>query len=79
MRQNDSLVNGLSAGRDRQYLVMSREPASGVLHGKLNASQHGYFEASPNHDAVFLRVVNDDVAEGIMALTDKLAPHIRPR
>lgn len=66
------------AGKARRYLVMSREPASGVLHGKLNASQHGYFEASPNHDAVFLRVVPDDVAEGIMALIDQLAPQLRP-
>jgi hypothetical protein len=66
------------AGRDRSYLVMSREPATGVLHGKIDASRHGYFEASPNHDAVFLRVVDDATAEGIMALTDKLSARIRP-
>jgi len=47
------------AGHERSYLVMSREPATGVLHGKINASKHGYFEASPNHDAVFLRIVRD--------------------
>ena len=66
------------AGKEREYLVMSREPASGVLHGKINASRHGYFEASPNHDAVFLRIVNDEIAEGIMALTDQLSAQIRP-
>lgn len=65
-------------GQERSYLVMSREPATGMLHGKLNASQHGYFEASPNHDAVFLRIVDDETAEGIMALTDKLSAQIRP-
>ena len=45
---------------------------------KINASKHGYFEASPNHDAIFLRIVDDAIAEGIMALTDKLQAKIRP-
>jgi len=52
------------------YFVMSKEPASGLLHGKIGQMDlrntktlHGYFEPSPNHDAVFLRVVNDTVAE----------------
>lgn len=79
--KNYLLTSGLEsnvAGHERSYLVMSREPATGVLHGKINASQHGYFEASPNHDAVFLRIVDDETAEGIMALTDTLSAQIRP-
>jgi len=38
--------------------------ASGVLHGKIGQATHGYYEASPNHDAVFLRIVNASVAVG---------------
>ena len=36
--------------------------ASGILHGKIGQAAHGYYEASPNHDAVFLRIVNASVA-----------------
>jgi len=44
--------------RPPSYFVRSRDP-NGTLHGVLGQSQHGYFEASPNHDAVALRVVDD--------------------
>ena len=37
-----------------------------------------YFEASPNHDAVALRVVGDAEAETIMAQIDALGAKIRP-
>ena len=72
-----------SAGK--QYFVRSKDPASGLLHGKIgqmdvqnNKTLHGYFEASPNHDAVYLRVVNDTVAEDIMATIDMLGEKLRP-
>jgi hypothetical protein len=33
------------------YFVRSVDPADGLMHGKLGQKIHGYFEASPNHDA----------------------------
>ena len=51
---------------------MSVEPEAGVLHGKLGQKKHGYFEASPNHDAVAWRIVDDDLAEDIMQTIDSL-------
>ena len=71
----------LTSGPESQgalYFVRSKGPASGVLHGKINQSVHGYFEASPNHDAVFHRVVNDSVASGIMATMEMLGAKLRP-
>jgi hypothetical protein len=65
------------AGKPLSYFVMSCEPEpAGVLHGKYGHAEHGYFEASPNHDVAFLRVVNDSVAEDIMQFTDPLAVEI---
>jgi len=45
----------LTAGAEsggKAYLVRSVDPANGMLHGKINQTRHGYFDASPNHDAV---------------------------
>eukprot|EP00039_Didymoeca_costata_P016898 m.307959 g.307959 ORF g.307959 m.307959 type:complete len:943 (-) comp16467_c0_seq2:162-2990(-) len=71
----DGLELLLSPTKD--YFVRSRDP-SGVLHGVLNQSKYGYFEVSPNTDAVALRVVDDEMAEKIMAKIDSLDAEIRP-
>lgn len=60
------------------YLVRSVDPADGLLHGKVGQHRHGYFEASPNHDAVAFRVVNASIAEGIMHAIDRLGSSLRP-
>lgn len=67
----------LTAPGPTPYFARSRDP-NGTLHGVLGQAKHGYFEASPNHDAVALRVVNDTQAEAIMALIDGLGTRIRP-
>lgn len=59
------------------YLVKSMDP-DGTLHGVHGAERHGYFEASPNHDAICFRVVDDAQAGGIyrrMAAIPGLRPH----
>jgi len=58
------------------YLIKSLDP-DGVRHGVYGAERHGYFEASPNHDAIALRVVDDDQARRIY---DQIAsiPELRP-
>ena len=58
------------------YLVRSLDP-NGVRHGVYGAPKHGYFEASPNHDAIAFRVADQTQAERIYA---KLAsiPQLRP-
>lgn len=45
--------------------IMSLDP-DGTRHGVFGAEKHGYFEATPNHDAVCFRVVNDSLSEKII-------------
>ena len=71
------LARGAELG-GRAYLVRSLDPADGMLHGKVGQPRHGYFEASPNHDAVAFRIVNDSIAEEIMAAMDSLGAQLRP-
>jgi len=59
------------------YFARSRDP-DGTLHGVLGQKKYGYFEASPNHDAIALRIVDDADAEKIMVQTDELGAKIRP-
>ncbi len=59
------------------YLVKSMDP-DGTLHGVHGAARHGYFEASPNHDAICFRVVDDAQSRRIydrMAAIPGLRPH----
>ena len=58
------------------YLIRSLDP-DGTKHGVLGAAQHGYFESSPNHDAVCFRVVGDPQAERILAKMTSV-PELRP-
>lgn len=59
------------------YFIRSLDP-DGTRHGVYGAERHGYFEASPNHDAIAFRVVDDAQAERIyqtMASISGLRPH----
>jgi hypothetical protein len=58
------------------YFIRSLDP-DGTKHGVFGAEKHGYFEASPNHDAVAFRVADDAQARAIM---NKIAsiPGLRP-
>jgi hypothetical protein len=58
------------------YFIKSLDP-DGVRHGVYGAGQHGYFEASPNHDAIAFRVVDQAQAEKIYAQIASL-PGLRP-
>jgi len=51
---------------DEGYLIKSLDP-DGTRHGVYGAAKHGYFEASPNHDAICFRVVDDAQAARIFA------------
>jgi hypothetical protein len=61
---------------DEGYFIRSLDP-DGTKHGVYGAAKHGYFESSPNHDAIAFRVADDAQAEKIFA---KLAsiPELRP-
>ena len=62
---------------DEGYFIRSLDP-DGVKHGVYGAERHGYFEASPNHDAIAFRVADDAQAERIfrkMASLPGLRPH----
>ncbi len=58
------------------YLINSLDP-DGTKHGVYGAQRHGYFESSPNHDAIAFRVVDQPQAERIY---EKIAsiPGLRP-
>jgi hypothetical protein len=62
---------------DEGYFIKSLDP-DGTKHGVYGATQYGYFEASPNHDAIAFRVVDDAQAEKIyqkIASISGLRPH----
>jgi hypothetical protein len=61
---------------DEGYFIKSLDP-DGIRHGVYGATQYGYFESSPNHDAIAFRVVDDAQAEKIY---EKIAsiPGLRP-
>jgi hypothetical protein len=59
------------------YLIKSLDP-DGTRHGVYGAARHGYFEASPNHDAICFGVVDDSQAQTIyrkLAAIPGLRPH----
>jgi hypothetical protein len=58
------------------YFIRSLDP-DGVEHGVLGAARHGYFEASPNHDAIAFRVADDAQTERIFSVIASL-PGLRP-
>ncbi|HJN14919.1 MAG TPA: hypothetical protein QGH10_05500 [Armatimonadota bacterium] len=61
---------------DEGSFIMSEGP-DGVKRGVYGANQHGYYETTPNHDAVCLRVVDDAQAKKIidrMVSIEELAP-----
>ena len=61
---------------DEGYFIRSIDP-DGVKHGVFGAKEHGYFEASPNHDAIAFRVTDDAQSEKILQKIETL-PQLRP-
>jgi hypothetical protein len=62
---------------DKGYFIRSLDP-DGKRHGVYGAATHGYFEASPNHDAIAFRIADDVQAEKIfhqIASLSGLRPH----
>lgn len=58
------------------YFINSLDP-DGTRHGVYGAARHGYFESSPNHDAIAFRVADDAQAEQIYAQIAAI-PGLRP-
>jgi hypothetical protein len=58
------------------YFINSLDP-DGTRHGVFGAARHGYFESSPNHDAIAFRVVDDAQAGRIFAKIASI-PELRP-
>lgn len=61
---------------DQGYFIKSLDP-DGTRHGVFGAAQHGYFAASPNHDAIAFRVVDREQAEKIYRKIASI-PGLRP-
>jgi hypothetical protein len=57
---------------DEGYFIKSLDP-DGTRHGVFGAPRHGYFEASPNHDAIAFRVVEQPQAQKIYAKIASIA------
>src|ERR1017187_18248 len=58
------------------YFIRSLDP-DGVGHGISGAAEHGYFEASPNHDAIAFHVADDAQSDKIYRKIASL-PGLRP-
>ncbi|GBC94469.1 hypothetical protein HRbin16_00251 [bacterium HR16] len=58
------------------YFIKSLDP-DGTKHGVYGAPKHGYFESSPNHDAICFRVVDDMQAQRIYTKIASI-PGLRP-
>jgi len=58
------------------YFIKSLDP-DGTRHGVYGADKYGYFEASPNHDAIAFRVVDQDQSERIYRKIASI-PGLRP-
>jgi len=58
------------------YFIKSLDP-DGTKHGVYGAEKHGYFEAVCNHDAIALRVVDDEQAKKIYEKIRSI-PGLRP-
>ena len=68
--RRDKVRSGLAhVTTDEGYFIKSLDP-DGTRHGVYGAAKHGYFEASPNHDAIAFNVVDDVQARRIY---DKIA------
>ncbi len=75
--RRESAKNGLAAlMTDEGYFIKSLDP-DGTRHGVYGAEKHGYFEASPNHDAIAFRVVDQAQAGKIYAKIASI-PGLRP-
>ncbi|MEW6238624.1 MAG: hypothetical protein AB1656_24840 [Candidatus Omnitrophota bacterium] len=76
-KRRDLAKLGLSQlSTDEGYFIKSLDP-DGTKHGVYGAEKYGYFEASPNHDAIAFRVVDDAQADKIYGKIASL-PGLRP-
>jgi hypothetical protein len=76
-QRRDAARKGLARlTTEEGYFINSLDP-DGTRHGVFGAARHGYFEASPNHDAIAFRVVEDAQAERIYAKIASI-PGLRP-
>lgn len=75
--RRDAAKKGLAGVTTEEgYLIRSLDP-DGVKHGIFGAEKYGYFEASPNHDAICFRVADDGQAAKIYAKIASI-PGLRP-
>ncbi len=76
-QRRDAARKGLALmTTDEGYFINSLDP-DGTRHGVFGASRHGYFESSPNHDAIAFRVADDAQARRIFAKIAAI-PGLRP-
>jgi hypothetical protein len=78
LQRRDAAKKGLARlTTEEGYFINSLDP-DGTRHGVFGAARHGYFESSPNHDAIAFRVADDAQARRIfakMAAIPGLRPH----
>jgi hypothetical protein len=76
-QRRDSARTGLAQMTTSEgYFINSLDP-DGARHGIFGAPRHGYFESSPNHDAIAFRVADDAQARQIYAKIASI-PGLRP-
>lgn len=75
--QRECAKNGLTnVMTEEGYFIKSLDP-DGTRHGVYGADKHGYFEAVCNHDAVALRITDDQTSKMIVEKIRSI-PGLRP-
>ena len=77
MQRREAARKGLAQLTTEEGCFINSLDPDGTRHGVFGAAQHGYFESSPNHDAIAFRVVGDAQAERIYAKIASI-PGLRP-
>ncbi len=77
IKEREFAQDGLTRMRTKEgYFIKSLDP-NGTRHGVYGAEKHGYFETVCNHDAVALRVVDEDTSKKIVEKIRSI-PGLRP-
>ena len=65
VERREKVKNGLTNFITPEGYFIRSLDKDGTKHGQYGSATHGYFEATPNHDAMAFRVVNDEQASRI--------------
>jgi hypothetical protein len=75
--RREKIKKGLTCFKTKEGYFIRSIDKDGEKHGEYGAAKHGYFEATPNHDAIAFRIADDEQAEQIYKKMQSI-PQLRP-